>query len=310
MITNDNNNNNINVNIKNSYLCKRPHELCESEVNLDSAEAERSSAEMKRELETELEKISTANTSRNPISVQKASSTPEEVVIELMDSLFSTSRVDKLLYTWFFDRSHHEDMSVRLAWMIRTLGECRVSFELNSDCVLRVFNSPVLSIHFTEFTSNERRLVVQMISDWRFYFGEKKRFKSNGFSSVGLSVGTSAPHQFAVFRKSPHNPIIASRVCSLRLCARLFALILMNARANPRTPARVPRTFVSACMIMDKTVQNYEQRRSYVLTNQAERDAEHERLRPLRDLLEAGSIAIIYGWTADNVDFLPQLMES
>lgn len=278
-------------NINNSYLCKRPHE---PEVNLDSEEAERSSEDMKRALESELNKI--------PVVAQPPPrANPAEIVAELIDSLFATSRVDKLLYTWFFDRSHHEDMSVRLMWMMRTFGECTVSFELNSDCVLRIFSAPVLSIHFTDFTSNERRLVAQMISEWRLYFGEKKRFKN-----VLFSAPNSVP---AVFRKSPHNAMIAARVCPMRLCARLFALILMNARANPRAPARVPRAFISARMIMDKTLQNYEQLRFYSLENLAEKEKERARLRPIRDLLDGGIIAIIYGWTAESADFLPLLRQ-
>ena len=145
---------------------------------------------------------------------------PEARVRALITSLFGApERTDRFICEWFCNRSAALDLGARVRWFLDALLRSPIQFEVGTDRALRIFKCAHLTIHASELSDDERALLREMMQHdrWRLYFGGR---------GVLFTGNDSRVVQYREFL-FPH--VVAEILDPIKVCARLFALLLTSA---------------------------------------------------------------------------------
>jgi hypothetical protein len=128
-------------------------------------------------------------------------------------------RTDRFICEWFCNRSAALDLGARVRWFLDALLRSPIQFEVGTDRALRIFKCAHLTIHASELSDDERALLREMMQHdrWRLYFGGRGVLFTGNDSRVVQYRDFLFPH------------VVAEILDPIKLCARLFALLLTSA---------------------------------------------------------------------------------
>jgi hypothetical protein len=145
---------------------------------------------------------------------------PEGNVRALITSLFGApERTDRFICEWFCNRSAALDLGARVRWFLDALLRSPIQFEVGTDRALRVFKCAHLTIHASELSDDERALLREMMQHdrWKLYFGGRGVLFTGNDSRV------------VQYRDFLFSHVVTGILDPVKLCARLFALLLTSA---------------------------------------------------------------------------------
>ena len=148
---------------------------------------------------------------------------PEQRVRTFMESRVGAPETTaRFIGERFCNRSAAPDLGARGLWVMDAVLRSPIKLEVGTDRALHFFKSPHLTIHASELSDEECALLkVMMHRDrWSQYFGDRGVLFTGNESRV------------VQYRDFLFNNVVSDVLNPVKLCARLFALLLSAALAD------------------------------------------------------------------------------